>query len=181
MWEKISGLLAKLENSRLAPLVQFVKFGIVGVSNTLISYGIEMLCYYALMKDAEFAGLSGLLNRFGIPAGSEQVKIAVVGLISFAVSVTNSFYWNSRYVFKAEEKRTHGQLAAAYFRTVASYALTGLILAPALKMWLTGAGMAYWLASLASLLITIPLNFLMNKFWAFRKKTPERTEPGKER
>lgn len=40
--------LKKLEEGKTAPLLQFVKFGLVGVSNTAISYGIEMLCYYVL-------------------------------------------------------------------------------------------------------------------------------------
>ena len=28
-------------------------------------------------------------------------------------------------------------------------------------------GIPYWAAGLLSLIVTIPLNFLMNKFWAF--------------
>ena len=33
-----------LQNEKLATLIQFIKFGLVGVSNTAISYGTEMLC-----------------------------------------------------------------------------------------------------------------------------------------
>ena len=29
--------------------LQFIKFGLVGISNTAISYGVEMLCYYVLV------------------------------------------------------------------------------------------------------------------------------------
>ena len=39
--------LHALENNpKLAPLIQFIKFGLVGVSNTLISYAVEILCDY---------------------------------------------------------------------------------------------------------------------------------------
>jgi len=40
----------------------------------------------------------------------------------------------------------------------------------ALKMWLGGMGVPLWLSSLGTLVITTPLNFLLNKFWAFGKK-----------
>ena len=28
----------------------------------------------------------------------------------------------------------------------------------------------FWLASISTLIVTIPLNFVLNKFWAFAKK-----------
>ena len=31
-------------------------------------------------------------------------------------------------------------------------------------------GLPYWLASLLTLVVTVPLNFILNKLWAFRKK-----------
>ena len=92
--------------------------------------------------------------------------------IAFAVSVTNSYLLNSRFTFQSEEKRTVRQHLRAYVRTVASYALTGLFLAPAIKMGLVGLNIPFYIASLASLLVTIPINFILNKFWAFRKKEP---------
>ena len=173
MKEKLQQGLSFIENSRFSPLVQFIKFGLVGISNTLISYGIEMLCYYVLLKNASFPLLCGLLKALGISASGEQVRIAVVTIIAFLVSVTNSFYWNSRYVFKQEEKRSTAQLIGSYFKTMASYAVTGLLLSPAIKMWLSNAGTPYWLAALGSLVISIPLNYLLNKFWAFRKTKKE--------
>ena len=97
--------MERLEKSRFAPLLQFVKFGLVGISNTAISWGIEMLCYYLLMRDAQFDSLRGLLGHLGVAATAEQVRITVVTAIAFIVSVTNSFYWNSRYVFRGENQK----------------------------------------------------------------------------
>lgn len=167
MKERFQALWVKLENSRLAPLLQFVKFGLVGVSNTLISYAIEMLCYYVLFRAASFGGIVRALSGAGIAATGEQVKVVLTTLLAFIVSVTNSFILNSRFVFKADEKQTPGQIAQAYGKTVLCYALTGILLAPVLRLWLGGMGVPYWAASLLSLIVTIPLNFLMNKFWAF--------------
>lgn len=136
-------------------LLQFIKFGLVGVSNTLISYSIEMLCYYVLLVNFKW---------------NENVRIAVTSVLAFAVSVTNSYYWNNRYVFKSDVRKTFKEHAVAYLRTVACYGVTGLILSPVLKMLAGNFGVPYWLSSLGTLVITIPLNFILNKFWAFAGK-----------
>ncbi len=141
-------------------LRQFIRFGLVGVSNTAISYGIEMLCYYVLFANAPW---------------DENVKIALTSVLAFLVSVTNSYYWNNRFVF-AQGKKTKKEHLVSWLKTAACYALTGLLLSPAIKMWLSGLGVPYWAASLGSLAVTIPLNFLLNKYWAFRGKKQDITE-----
>lgn len=135
-------------------ILQFIKFGIVGVSNTAISFGIEMLCYYVLFVNV---------------AWPDNVRIMLTSILAFAVSVTNSYFWNSCYVFHDSTCRSLSEHARAYLKTVACYGVTGLVLAPSLKMYISGLGIPFWLASLCSLIVTIPLNFLLNKFWAFRK------------
>lgn len=134
-------------------LIQFIKFGLVGVSNTAISYGIDMLCYYVL------------LVHVNMP---QNAKVVVTSILAFVISVTNSYIWNNRFVFRSENKKTVREHAKSYCRTVVCYGVTGLILSPILKMLLVNWQFQYWLASLASLIVTIPLNFVLNKFWAFR-------------
>lgn len=134
-------------------LIQFIKFGLVGVSNTAISYGIDMLCYYVL------------LVHVNMP---QNAKVVVTSILAFAISVTNSYIWNNRFVFRSENKKTVREHVKSYCRTVVCYGVTGLILSPILKMLLVNWQFQYWLASLASLIVTIPLNFVLNKFWAFR-------------
>lgn len=153
--EKLRGIAEDVKAGKHAPIVQFVKFGLVGVSNTLISYGVEMLCYYVFFKNATW---------------EENVRIAVTSLLAFIISVTNSYVWNDRFVFKQDGRKTFGMHVAAYLKTVACYGATGLIIAPLLKMWIGSYGIPYWAGSLCSLIVTIPLNFILNKFWAFRKK-----------
>lgn len=168
MKSKLSALWSGLENSRLAPFVQFIKFGLVGVSNTLIYYVIENLGYYVVFRDAAmFGGLTALLGRLGLGVTDEQVKVEVIALIAFIISMTNSFILNNRFVFRAEEKPSKRQLLRTYLKTALCYALTGIVLSPLLKLWMGTIGIPYWVAGLLSLIVTIPLNFLMNKFWAF--------------
>lgn len=151
MTEKIRTLIEKYKDT----LWQFIKFGLVGVSNTAISYGTEMLCYYVLFR--------------GVP-WPEAVLIPVVSAIAFVISTINSYYWNNRFVFRHDGKKRFVEHLKTYGKTVICYGVTGLVLAPLLKIWLTGLSVPYWLASLGTLIITIPLNFLLNKFWAYREK-----------
>ena len=64
-----------LSNKKLAPIIQFIKFGLVGVSNTAISYGIEMLCFYLLFKNAEFGLTVKLLSLLSVKASVKSVRI----------------------------------------------------------------------------------------------------------
>ena len=95
---------AILQNEKLTPLIQFIKFGLVGVSNTAISYGVEMLCYYVLFKNSKFIGILSFLSRLGISTDGNNVKIVITTIIAFVISVTNSYFWNNRYVFGSGKK-----------------------------------------------------------------------------
>lgn len=125
---------------------QFIQFGIVGVSNTLISYVVYVI----------------------LVAG--DVNYLLASVIGFCVSVANSFYWNNKYVFKQQgtEKRS---LMKAFLKTFLAYAGTGLVLNNILLVfWIQFIHLHELLAPIVNLLITIPLNFILNKFWAFRKE-----------
>ena len=140
--------LAKLENNpRTAPWLQFIKFGLVGVSNTLISLGVYWLCYYGLGWHYQLSNV-----------------------ISFVVSVSNAYFWNSRYVFKSGVNYTVRQHVKAYFKAFVSYGSTFLLSTALLTLWVEGCGISAGIAPLINLLITIPLNFVLNKYWAFRGK-----------
>src|SRR5574344_1483600 len=102
MMEKGKAWLEKMEqHPKFGPLVQFVKFGLVGVSNTLLSLGVYWLCFYG-----------------------RHILYQLSNLISFVISVTNAYYWNSRYVFKNGVTYTLKQHVKAYFKAFASYGST---------------------------------------------------------
>ena len=147
---------------------QFIKFGLVGVSNTLISYAIQIICYYILFRNASFEGLITFLSHLHISTTAETLRIVITTMIAFIAGVTNSFYWNSKYVFNSGEKKTNG--AKTYLKTIICYGLTGLIISPALKVYLAKFGIPFWLSTIISLAVTIPLNFLLNKFWTYNSK-----------
>lgn len=147
-------ILHKEENETVIEgFLQFVKFGIVGVSNTLISYELYVI---SLM----------LFRKFEIFPGIDYI---VAQVIQFLLSVLWSFYWNNKYVFelKSGEKRS---IWKALLKTYVSYSFTGLFLSSILLvLWVQVCGISELVAPIINLLISVPLNFLINKFWAFKK------------
>lgn len=121
--------------------IQFIKFGIVGLSNTAISLGIYYLVIY-VNKDLYLLGYS----------------------IGFIVSVLNAYYWNSKFVFEKKEIGTTKPLIKTFISYGSTY-LLGLVL---IAIMVEKIGIIEQIAPLINLLITIPLNFILNKFWAFK-------------
>lgn len=145
-------LHGKLTEEKLEGFVQFVKFGIVGLSNTLISYVIYVVVLLAFQK-------TGIFKR-------SDYLIAQV--VAFLLSVLWSFYWNNKYVFEAERAEERN-IVKALLKTYISYAFTGLFLNSVLSvLWVQILGINKMLAPIINLLISVPVNFLMNKFWAFK-------------
>ena len=86
--------------------------------------------------------------------------------ISFVLSVLWSFYWNKNFVFKL---RQNTNLFQALLKTYISYSLTGLILSGIMLYVLVDIlGFSEVFAPLVILMITVPLNFFLNKFWSFK-------------
>ena len=132
----------KLNNT----FIQFIKFGIIGFINTVISYVITNSCYY-------------LLNLH------EQVS----NVIAFVITVFISFMLNGSFVFteNKEQRKFWKSLAKVY----ASYSVTGLFLT-AILLYIEEQklGLPHYIATLMNLVVTVPLNFILNKFWAYGNK-----------
>lgn len=135
-----------LSDEQWEAFLQFIKFGIVGVSNTLIHYFTYLICIFI---------------------GCHYLIASVIG---FMVSVINAFYWNNKYVFVQKENATRS-LWQAFLKTFLSYAGTGLVLENVLLViWVRILHVPEAIAPLVTLLITIPINFILNKFWAFKDR-----------
>ena len=135
-----------LSDAQWKAFLQFIKFGIVGVSNTLIHYFTYLICIFA---------------------GCHYLIASVIG---FLVSVMNAFYWNNKYVFKLQngEKRN---LGLALLKTYLSYAFTGIILNNILSViWIEVLHISKFIAPVINIIVSMPINFLINKFWSFRAK-----------
>jgi len=127
-------------------IFQLIKFGLVGFSNTLVFYFLYVILIY--------------LN----------VPYLLANVIAFIVSVLNSFYWNNKYVFKRKEGEKRN-IYVTLFKTFIAYAWTGLVLNNFLLVFFIEIiRVSKYLAPALVLIVTIPLNFLINKFWSFNIK-----------
>lgn len=154
LWYPISILSRKkLREEWLITIRQFVKFGIVGVSNTTLSYLI-------------YIGVLMILKRLEVLLNLDYFVAQFAG---FFISVLWSFWCNNRYVFN-DKSGSHHSMLESLFKTFMSYVFTGLLLSSFLLwMWVDVFNISEFAAPLINLLITVPLNFLLNKFWAFKK------------
>ncbi len=144
----------ELTKSGFEAFMQFVKFGIVGLSNTIIAYII-----YA-----------GVLFLFESNDWLPKYDYLIASVLSFVLSVLWSFFWNSRKVFVVEEGEKRDWFPALV-KTFVAYSFTGLFLSNVLLViWVKVFHISKYIAPLINLIVTIPLNFIINKFWAFKTK-----------
>ena len=125
----------------LSLLWQFIKFGIIGASNTIVSTSIYYLFIWM------------------------DPKLYFVGnVVGWIVSVFNSFYWNNRFVFTKSEFSWGQKLLRTYLAYGGSFIVGSITLVVLVSV----LGVSEWLAPWINIVITIPLNFVLNKFWAFK-------------
>ena len=123
---------------------QFFKFGIVGLSNTAVAYVVYAVCIYL------------------------GCKYLIANLLGFVVSVYNAYYWSDRYVFKKNAEKRRNQ-RKTLLKTYVAYSTTGIFLNSfLLYFFIDCCHISSYLAQLICLLFTVPLNFILNKFWSFK-------------
>ena len=134
--------------------MQFIKFGIVGLSNTIISYVIYILTLLGLQSVGFFPSTDYLIAQF----------------VGFVLSVLWSFYWNNKFVF--QDKKENRNWLHTLVKTYISYAFTGIVLNSILSIiWVEVFHWPKLIAPIINLLISVPLNFILNKFWAFKSNS----------
>lgn len=127
-------------------IIQFIKFGTVGAINTVLSYAITNGAYYLLHLH-------------------EQIS----NIIAFVITVFISFMLNGRFVFT--ENKEERNFWKSLLKVYASYSITGVFLT-AILLYIEEEllGIPHYIATLMNLVVTIPLNFILNKFWAYKEK-----------
>ena len=143
----------ELTDDTFGSIMQFIKFGIVGVSNTAISYVIYVV------------GLVLLQEIHFLP----EYDYLIAQIAAFVISVLWSVYWNSKMVFTLEEGKERS-VWKALIKTFIAYSFTGLFLNSILLfLWVRVFSISEFIAPLINLVVSVPLNFIINKFWAFRQ------------
>ena len=125
-------------------IVKFIKFNIVGVMNTALDLGI-------------FA----LLTWMGIGEGLAKT-------VSYSCGVLNSYFWNSRWTFKQEHKKSAREFLLFILVNLVSYAVARIVLQGSLT-WLhiENANIRNLIATPASVIV----NFIGNRLFVFKKSS----------
>ena len=124
-------------------IFQFVKFGIVGVSNTAISLIVFYIIYWINPEWYMIGNVAG-----------------------WVISVANAFFWNNKYVFKSQSEGVK-QLLKRIGKTYLSYGATFVMSTVFLYVEVDILHWSAVICPIINLVLTIPLNFLLNKFWTF--------------
>jgi putative flippase GtrA len=128
-------------------LVQFVKFGLVGVTNTLITFAVYTL----------------LLKVFG-------VWYLAASAIGFVVGAVNGFLLNRRWTFR---EHIGDALTPVRWGVVQG---CGLGLNEALLyLWVHGLGVDKLIAQALAIAIVTTVTFFANRAWTFRTRPPSPT------
>jgi len=126
--------------------IQFLKFNIVGISNTLVDFGVYTL----------------LTAVFGLDA-------IVANLISYPCGIVNSYIWNSSWTFKKERKRTKREILLFIAVNLVALAVsTGVIYACRVLFGVDDDIMRKLLYKLLATAVSIIVNFIGNKLFVFK-------------
>jgi putative flippase GtrA len=119
---------------------QLAKFCIVGGSGYVVNLCVFALCF-------------GALDLHHIAAAT----------VAFVAGVTNNFWWNRHWTFRAGAGRP--QVQAPRFFTVSVVAF--LFALGVLELLVSVAGLPELLAQAIAIVAATPLNFIGNKMWSF--------------
>lgn len=143
---------------------QFIKFCIVGLSSTLVDFGI----YLTLIE------LLHIQDSVGLATGR-----LVAQSISFAFAVTNSFIWNSRWTFRHTDREgLHQRYVKFVFTNLIGLALNLTILTvvshlvpPSVTALLAHRlkDPAGFFGKLTATAVVVFWNFTASKYWTFKR------------
>lgn len=147
-------------------LKKFVKFGLIGVLNTLVDFAV----FYVMDRWVIQEGPALILLGMTVVAGPY-----ISNAVAYVVANVHSFVWNKLWTFEKRDRVTKGE-AARYLMTSAGYLLISSvslavcirILSLPLLAALVPQGWTNLLAKLPTACVTIFYNYLMNKFWVFK-------------
>ena len=121
--------------------VQLIKFCAVGASGYVVNLSVFALC-------VEVLGLHHL----------------VAATAAFVVAVTNNFWWNRHWTFRARGGHAGFQAARFFTVSVAAFLFAALVL----ELLVSVAGLPKLLSQAIAVVMATPLNFIGNKMWSFR-------------
>lgn len=122
-------------------ILQFIKFGFVGASNTFISF----LIYYLLV----------FLN----------INYIIANISGYIISSVCGYILNKKWVFKESTEKITKSVVKYYIVYGSSFFINTMCM----YVFVDVLNISKIIAPILTMCITIPYNFTLNKVWAFKK------------
>jgi putative flippase GtrA len=122
-------------------LFRFIRFGIVGVMNTLIT----IVSFW-------------ILSKIG-------VGYITANIISYLIGVVNSYFFNSRWVFKVDSKKSSRGVRFLIINLIVLVINTGLLI-----LFVDKVGLNKYIAQILVIGICMVLNYFLNRKWTFSEE-----------
>ena len=129
--------------SKVVELINIIKFSIVGVSNTLLNFVIFIL-----------------LNNIGI-------NYILASIIAYSISIIISYFWNSRLVFKYDNKNKKSILIKFIILNLIGLSINAVLMATLVGVLAIKKIVAMFIVSL----LVMCINYILNKIWVFKKES----------
>lgn len=129
---------------------QFIKFGLVGVMNTMIDYTIYAALFYVV-----------------------HVHYLLANIISFSVAVSNSYILNRRWTFRSDHPAWRTEAAKFIVVNIIGLGLSEILL----FLQVDHLHISKLLAKLFAIVVVLFWNYVGTRFWAFRHRRPVPTPP----
>ena len=138
-----------MEN-KVGEFINIVKFSIVGVSNTVLNFVIFIL-----------------LDNLGI-------NYMVASITAYSLSIINSYFWNSRLVFKCENKNKKSVVIKFIILNLIGLSINTLLMGVLVGVLQIKKIVAMFIVTL----LVMCMNYVLNKIWVFKKETKIRITKG---
>lgn len=159
---------------------QFIKFGIVGGSGTLVNLGATAFSKKVGEWTAGISEYEAFMNLFGTEFNIRWYHVFMT--IGFLVANTWNYQLNRSWTFRAIHKKSWLRgffpfLVTGLGAFLVSQVVATLLMNPTSPIALpsdvfddsTGFRTKFYWATAISIVVSMPVNFIINKFWAFRR------------
>ena len=130
-------------------IIQFIRFILVGISNTLVGY-LSYLLFIWLLSSFDF-----------------KYDYIMARVLSFIVSIHWAFVFNKIFVFQTNGWKTVAP--KELFKSYLTYGFSGLFLNNLLLfLFVDICDISKYYAPILVLFFLVPFNYLVNKYWVYR-------------
>lgn len=148
-------------------LLKALSFGLVGVVNAAVDYGVFFLARAALHSSAAIENAAGAVAAACNCLSAENWLLIPANIIAWLVAVSGSYVMNSMTTFARESGR---KLRWKSYGTFVASGIAGVI-ANTAAVLIAVQFVEVWAAKLIAILVGFVVNFSLSHFVVFRPKT----------